>query len=293
MPHRPRRRPAAPTLPASAAVASRYDDVVRTLRAAGCVFAEDEATVLLASADDVAQLDATVAQRVSGLPLEQVVGWAEICGLRVTVAPGVFVPRRRTETLALEASRLATVASDMARAADGVPVVVDLCCGSGAIALVVARALEDARPPRPVELHAADVEPAAVACARANLRAVGGAVHEGDLFDALPRDLVGRIDVLTANVPYVPSDEVGLLPAEARLHEPLVTLDGGRDGLVLLRRVAATAPRWLAPGGHVLVETSERQRSAAVDAFDAAGLTTRVVSDPERGATVVVGTLPA
>jgi release factor glutamine methyltransferase len=142
----------------------------------------------------------------------------------------------------------------------------------------------------PVELYAADVEAAAVRCARRNVSRVGGLVFEGDLFEPLPSALKGRVDVLLANVPYVPSDEVRLLPAEARLHEPLVTLDGGADGLGILRRVSAEAGSWLAPGGRVLVETSEDQSAIAVAIFEGDGLAARVISEPEYGATVVVGT---
>lgn len=250
-------------------------DLVATLRAAGCVFAEDEAELLIASARDEAELTQMLEQRVSGLPLEQVVGWASFRGLRIEVDPGVFVPRRRTEILAAEA--IALLPSERA-------VVLDLCCGSGALGVAVASAGV------PVELYAADVEAAAVRCARRNVSRVGGQVFEGDLFEPLPSALEGRVDVLLANVPYVPSDEVRLLPAEARLHEPLVTLDGGADGLGILRRVSAGAGSWLAPGGHVLVETSEDQSATAVAIFEGDGLAARVISEPEYGATVVVGT---
>jgi release factor glutamine methyltransferase len=246
---------------------------VSALRAAGCVFAEDEAELILAAARAGDELAALVDRRVSGLPLELVLGWAEFRGLRIAVAPGVFVPRRRTEFLVAEA---------LAHAPDAA-VVVDLCCGSGAVGAALAAALD-----RP-EVHAADVDPAAVRCARGNLADAGGRVYAGDLFDALPGALRGRVDILAANVPYVPSDEVALLPAEARDHEPLVALDGGADGLDVLRRVAAEGPRWLAPGGCLLVETSERQAPAAVDAFTRAGLTTRLAVCEELFAHVVTG----
>lgn len=207
--------------------------VVTRLRAAGCVFAEDEAELLLATARRPAELAAMVERRISGLPLEHVLGWAEFHGLRVAVDPGVFVPRRRTEFLVQQA----LAAAD----ASGPVVVVDLCCGSGALGAALASALPGS------ELHAADIEPAAVRCARRNLAAFGGHVYEGDLFAPLPAELRGRVSILTANVPYVPSGEVGLLPPEARDHEPLVALDGGADGLDIMRRVALAAPRWLAP----------------------------------------------
>ncbi|MGW0763504.1 putative protein N(5)-glutamine methyltransferase [Streptomyces sp. NPDC002814] len=254
---------------------SSYDAVVAALRAAGCVFAEDEAQLILGAARDTDELAAMVRRRADGLPLELVLGWAEFRGLRITVEPGVFVPRRRTEFLVEQALAQAPDAS----------VVVDLCCGSGAVGAALAAALGQ------VDLHAADIDPAAVRCARRNIAPLGGHVHTGDLFEALPGELRGRVDILAANVPYVPSGEVGLLPAEARDHEPLVALDGGADGLDVLRRVAADAPRWLAPGGCLLVETSEAQAPAAVDAFDDGGLTARLAVSEEWYANVVIGTL--
>lgn len=248
--------------------------LVARLRAAGCVFAEEEAGLLLEAASSPDELEDMVSRRERGLPLEQVVGHAEFCGLRVYVDPGVFVPRRRTEHLARQAVELAR--------ARRVPVGVDLCCGSGCVAAVVAREIE------PLELYASDVEPAAVACARRNLEA-SGRVVAGDLFEGLPEEISGRVDVLVANVPYVPTAEIGLMPAEARLHEPAVALDGGGDGLDVLRRVAAQAPRWLAPGGSLLVETSERQAGTAVGVLAGQGLQARVSRDADLGATVVIG----
>lgn len=248
-------------------------DVVTRLRAAGCVFAEDEARLLVETARTPAELADMVERRVAGLPLEHVLGWAEFAGLRISVDPGVFVPRRRTELLAREAAALAR---------PGV-VVVDLCCGSGAVGVAVAVAVPG------IELHAADVDPAAVRCARRNVAAVGGQAYEGDLDAPLPPTLHGRVDVLLANAPYVPTDAVGLMPPEARLHEPRVALDGGTDGLDVQRRVATAAPRWLAPGGHLLIETSDRQAAHTAAAIAAAGLTARVVQDAELDATVVIG----
>ncbi len=209
-------------------------------------------------------------RRAAGQPLEQVVGWAEFCGLRIALAPGVFVPRRRTEFLVRQATALA-------RPGD---VIVDLCCGAGAIGAALAAAVDRA------QVHAADLDPAAVACARQN---VPGHVYQGDLYDALPAGLRGRVAVLVANVPYVPSGEIGFLPPEARSHEPLAALDGGPDGLGVLRRVAAGAPDWLMPGGYLLIETSERQAPAAAAAFAASGLAPRIAVSEELGAAVIVG----
>jgi release factor glutamine methyltransferase len=242
------------------------------LRASGCVFAEDEARLLIAEAGTPVDLTAMVERRAAGLPLEQVLGWAEFCGLRIGVDPGVFVPRRRTEFLVARAVALAPAR----------PVVLDLCCGTGAVAAALGAALDGA------ELYAADVDPAAVRCARRNLPA--GRVHEGDLYAPLPAALHGRVDILAANVPYVPTDDIGLLPQEARVHEPLVALDGGADGLDVLRRVAAQAPRWLAPGGRLYVETSRRQAPPAALAFTREGLNVEVADSDEFGATVVIGT---
>jgi release factor glutamine methyltransferase len=255
--------------------------VVARLRAAGCVFAEEEAALLVAAAPTPAALAALVDQRAAGTPLEQVVGWAAFCGLRIAVAPGVFVPRRRTEFLAGHAIELGR------QAARPRTVVVDLCCGTGALGVAVAAALPG------VELHAVDLDPAAVACARRNVEPIGGRVYEGDLDAPLPRELRGHVDLMLANVPYVPTGEVPLLPAEARLHEPRAALDGGADGLDVLRRVAAAAPRWLAPGGHLLVETSERQAADVVRIVGAVELVARTAASEELEATVVVGTRPA
>lgn len=254
---------------------SAHPGVVAQLRAAGCVFAEDEAALILASAQTPADVAAMVVRRCAGEPLEHVVGWTDFCGLRIEVGPGVFVPRRRTEFLVRHAVSLADGRSGL--------VVLDLCCGSGALGLAVSAALED------VQLYASDVEPAAVRCASHNI-GLRGNVYAGDLYASLPDSLVGRVDLVLANVPYVPTDEMRYLPTEAREHEPLVTLDGGADGLDVLRRVAAEAPRWLAPGGHLLSETSAGQVSQACDVLTAAGLVSAHVADDELDANVVVGT---
>ncbi|WP_374225921.1 putative protein N(5)-glutamine methyltransferase [Cellulomonas sp. PS-H5] len=268
--------------------------LVARLRAAGCVFAEDEAALLVAEARDAAELDAMTARRVAGEPLEQVVGWAEFRGLRIGVEPGVFVPRARTGLLVREAVRALRGGAGSAIGAMGVtgatgarPVVVDLCCGTGAVGLAVA-----AEHPG-VALWAVDLDPAAVACARRNAAALGPAdatVLLGDLDAPLPAELEGRVDVLVANAPYVPTAEIAHMPTEARDHEPRVALDGGADGVDLHRRVAASAPRWLAPGGHLLIETSVRQAGDTAAACEGQGLTVRVVHDDDLDGTVVIAT---
>ncbi len=261
----------------SSSAAAPLAGVVAALRAAGCVFAEDEARLLSEAARDQAELEAMVGQRAAGLPLEHVVGWAEFCGLRVAVDPGVFVPRRRTEFLIRQAAALTPAGA----------VAVDLCCGSGAMGLALASAADLG------ELHAVDVDEAAVRCARRNLEAAGGLVYLGDLFGPLPQRLRGRVDTLIANVPYVPSGEVALLPAEARLHEARVALDGGGDGLDVLRRVVAGAAQWLAPGGHLLIETSERQVPAALAIFAGNELRPEMATSDEFAAAVIIGSAGA
>jgi len=250
-----------------------------------------------------------VARRAAGLPLEQILGWAEFCGLRIAVDPGVFVPRRRTEFLVQQALLIRGGGSAGYPGRKSLPpdppgeppdhggparppvapwarpgvIVVDLCCGAGAIGAALAAAIDQA------EVHAVDLDPAAVRCARRN---VPGQVYQGDLYQPLPARLRGLVGILAANVPYVPTGEIGFLPPEARAHEPLVALDGGPDGLDVLRRVAAGAPGWLAPGGRLLIETSDRQAPLAAAAFAASGLTARTATSVDLNATVLIGTLP-
>ena len=232
------------------------------------MFAEEEAALLLAQASGADELEAMVVARESGLPLEQVLGWVELDGGRYVVAPGVFVPRQRSLLLLrLAAPRLRPGA-----------VVVDLCCGTGALGAALL-----ARQPG-LDLHAADLDPAAVACARRNLPAER--VHAGDLFDALPATLRGRVDVLVANAPYVPTDAIAAMPPEARDHEHRVALDGGADGLDVQRRLVAPAPDWLAPGGLLLLETGRDQAPDTAALVAAAGLRAAVHYDDVAGCAV-------
>lgn len=254
--------PGAPLLPT----------VVDALRAAGCVFAEDEARLLVAAARSPRDLARLVAARSAGIPLEHLLGWATFFGLRIVVAEGVFVPRRRTELLVRESARLA-------RPGD---VVVDLCCGSGAVGAAIAAAVEGVR------LLVADIEEAAVACALENV-GPGGEVYQGDLYEALPPGIRGQVAVLAVNAPYVPTDAIGFMPPEARMHEPRIALDGGADGLDVQRRVAASATEWLTPRGHLLIETSRAQAEQTRGLMTAHGLSARIVRSATLEATVVVG----
>lgn len=312
------------------------EPVIAALRSAGCVFAEAEARLLVEAAAGPDELAELVARRSRGEPLEYVVGWAEFCGLRIAVEPGVFVPRRRSEFLvdlaverATAAARarsavtagerraaathgLAAGARGLAAGARGPTVgaaigdlpgttpagsgqlgpggrltVVDLCCGSGALGAAIASRLPGA------EVHAADLDPVAVRCARRNLPRV----HRGDLFDALPARLRGRIDLLVTVTPYVPTGDIRLLPPEARDHEPRTALDGGPDGLALLRRLVPRTPGWLAPGGTFLTETSETQAPLAAALLTEHGLRPTIEqltsAEEEVVATVVTARSPA
>lgn len=238
------------------------------------MFAEDEADLLLTTAAPD-QLENMVRERVRGVPLEQILGWAEFGGLRVAVAPGVFVPRRRTELLLRQALMLAPPQ----------PVVVELCCGSAALALALASALPA------VELYVTDIDPAAVECAGRNLASLPGfaGVFQGDLYEPLPHALAGRVNLLLANAPYVPTASIELLPPEARLYEPRLALDGGLDGLHVVQRIIAGAMRWLAPDGRLLVETSASQASEVVATLECHEMAGRIVTSDELDATAVIG----
>jgi release factor glutamine methyltransferase len=234
----------------------------RELAAAGCVSARAEAAWLLEESPDEAGLRAMVARRAAGEPLQYVIGWAPFGPLRLRVGPGVFVPRPETEGLA---DRAATLRPRVA---------VDLCTGSGAIACFLAAQVPGAR------VVATELDPGALPWARINAARFGVELLAGDLDEPLPAELAGRVDVLCANVPYVPGAAIATLPRDVRDHEPRLALDGGADGLDVLRRLAPRAGRWLAPGGRLLCEIGEDQAEAATALVTAAGLA-RVAVHPD------------
>jgi release factor glutamine methyltransferase len=180
--------------------------------------------------------EALIARRIAGERLEHVLGWVEFCGLRLEIDPGVFIPRPQTEALAEQAAALRPA------------VALDLFAGCGAIACVVKARNPDAR------VVAGEIDPGALACARRNGERFGVEVFESDVDRGIPDELDGRVDVLTANVPYVPSAELPYVPHDG---EPAAALDGGPDGLDWVGRVTDAAPRWLYPGGTLLIEVAE------------------------------------
>ncbi len=251
------------------------EELAAQLRRAGSVFAEDEAALLLREFEGNELAEAVLA-RCEGEPLEQIVGWALFAGVRIAVHPGVFVPRRRTELLLeLALSRLPRHG-----------VLVEMCCGAAPVATAVATARSDVR------VHACDLLPASVLCALENLAPLGGTALAGDLADGVPEELDGRVDVLVANAPYVPSAQLSLMPREARVHEPVVALDGGDDGTRVQARVAELAPGLLRPGGVLLVETSRPQAARTAEIVEAAGMLAVVHTDDELDGTAVSGVLP-
>ena len=248
---------------------SEMAEVVARLRAAGCVYADREAALLLEAADGAA-LDELVARRVAGEPLEHVLGRVEFRGLRLAVGPAVFVPRQRT----------AVVVEEGARGLKADAIVVDLCCGAGTIGAAIRAVRPD------VELWATELDATAADCARENL---GDVVRIGDLFEPLPSRLWGRLDLVATNLPYVPTDAIATMPPEARDHEPRLALDGGNDGLRLHRRAVPEAAGWLAPGGRLVVECGRAQAATLADLMRAEGLDASVVTDDALDGTAVIG----
>ncbi len=225
--------------------------------------AEEEAALLLAAATDPEVLEALVCRRTAGEPLAWVVGGVDFCGLRIRVDPGVYVPRGQTEALAERAASLLP--------AEGVAV--DLCTGAGAVAAVLR-----ARRPEATVLGT-DIDPTAVGCAQAN----GVEALLGDLDAPLPPALRGSVDVITAVVPYVPTDELAFLPRDVVAFEPRRALDGGRGGVEVLSALVARGASWLRPGGWLLLEIGGRQAVAVSAALEAAGFGEIIILRDEEG----------
>jgi release factor glutamine methyltransferase len=227
--------------------------VVRMLAEGGCVAPGVEADALFrAASEGVGPIEELVARRLRGDPLAWITGWVRFCGVRLCIDVRVFVPRPHSEALARRAVSLLPAAG---RA-------VDLCTGSGAVAAV----LGSARPRAAVV--ATDADPLAVACARRN----GVRALLGNLDEPLPRSWRGRVDVMTAVVPYVPTEELHLLPRDVLANEPRRALDGGPRGTTVLLRAAEAAARLLRPGGSVLLEIGGHQAAEMTSTMADIGL---------------------
>jgi len=212
-----------------------HEEVGEMLARAGCIASDEEAAELIGAAggdDDV--LAHFVRRRVSGEPTAWIVGQIRFCGLPVKVHRGVYVPRWQTELLA---ERAAALLPDHG-------VAVDVCTGSGAIAVVLQARRPSAR------VVATDADRRAVKCARDN----AVEAYLGDLTAAVPAGLAGDVDVLTGVVPYVPRDSLHLLARDVLSFEPRGALDGGERGTETLIRAAHEAVGWLRPGGALLLE---------------------------------------
>jgi release factor glutamine methyltransferase len=212
-----------------------------------------------------------VRRRRDGEPAEYILGWVEFAGVRLAVGPGVFIPRRWSESMMLRAVELLdAVAGDTA---------VDLGTGSGAIALAIHTRHPDST------VLATDSSPKAAAWATRNCAGRSGLeVHVGDLYDALPGALEHQVDVIVGSLPYVPADELAGLPRDHLITEPPSAFDGGAEGLAIVGRALAEAPRWLRPSGSILLEIGHSQGAPATAMAAAAGLSgARIHRDGEGG----------
>lgn len=230
---------------------AEIDAAAQELARAGFLAPVAEAAELAAAAETGAALTALVERRTTGEPLAWITGRTTFCGEEIQVDPGVYVPRPQTQPMAEDAALLLPPGG----------IAVDLCTGSGAVAAVLGRRRPHAR------IVGTDLDPRAVACARSN----GVEAHRGDLADALPADVIGRVDVVTGVVPYVPTEALHLLPRDVRAHEPRTALDGGDAGMALLTRAVQAAAGVVRPGGHLLLELGGDQDALLAPVLRAVG----------------------
>lgn len=223
--------------------------VTDRLLAAGCVSADEEATEFLAAAPDEPTLEAWLRRREQGEPPAWITGTHVFCGQTLHIAAGVYVPRIQSEELA---RRAAALLIDNGRA-------VDLCTGAGAVAAHLMAQVPTAT------VIGIDIDARAAACAHRN----GVPTAMADLAGPLRRH--EGFDLVTAVAPYVPTGELGLLPADVQRYEPRLALDGGADGLDLVRRVVAAAGHLLRPGGWLLIEIGGDQDEALAPTLAATG----------------------
>ncbi len=213
------------------------------------------------SPDEVSALGTALKRRIKREPPQYIFGEAEFRGLALKVTSDVLIPRPETELLAGEAVKLG-------RELDPALAVIDLCTGSGCIAVSVASEV-----PGPL-VYATDISEKALQVARENAERAGVSERvrslSGDLFAPLPGELKGRAGIIVSNPPYIPEGDLQSLDPEVRDFEPRGALAGGEDGLSFIRRIVSGAPLFLAPGGWLLVEmgygqSGEVRRMAEAD----------------------------
>ena len=251
----------------------------RLLAAASRLTRRDLAVVEAVGAEAVSRFEALVRRRRAGEPLQYLEGSVQFGHLELLTDRRALIPRPETEQL-WEAV--------VAEIGDGAPrVIVDLCTGSGNLALALKSHYPEAA------VHGTDISAAALDLAAQNARRTRLDVewHEGDLFDALPASLAGHVDVLVANPPYLADHELEALPRDVRDHEPRVALVAGPSGDELLAGIAAQAFRWLVPGGVVACEISEFRSAIAKRMFG--DYAARVTADLSGRPRFVIGRTPA
>lgn len=236
---------------------------------------EHEMRRLEAMAPDHDALQALIRRRVSGEPLQYIEGSAQFGPVQLMVDERVLIPRPETETLYEISSRMVRMPE----------VIIDLCTGSGALALALKTRFPGA------SVFATEISPEALEVARENVARTGLRVYlaEGDVFDPLPAALLGEADLIVANPPYVAEKEFDELPEDVR-REPRVALVSGRTGLEVIEKIGASAADWLRPGGVVVCEIGETQGVAAASSF--AGLAMVVRTDLNGRDRYVVGVKP-
>lgn len=227
-----------------------------------------------------------VARRAAREPAAMILGRTEFWGIPIRVAPDVLIPRPETEGIIEEALRLS------ARDGLGLRTIADIGTGSGCLAIALAAEFPDAR------IFAADISPAALDLARTNVEAAGVSarvrVIEGDLFEPMGSlSLEGGIDLVVANPPYVRRGEIDSLAPEVSRWEPRAALDGGPDGLSVIRRLIDGARRFLRPGGFLVFEIGHDQGPGILDLLDRSGFVEAVVAPDLAGLPrVVVARIP-
>jgi release factor glutamine methyltransferase len=204
------------------------------------------------SPEERAAFRASIERRAAGEPLQYVTGEMPFRHLVLRVEPGVFIPRPETEVLVDAVIETIKSLED--------PLVIDLCTGSGAVATCVAYEVPSAR------VVSSDVSEPAVEAARRNALYAGVddrvQVLQGSLFEPVSRELLGTVDAVVSNPPYIPTEAVRSLPEEILAYEPMAALDGGVDGLDVARVIAAEAYQWLKPGGMLAMEVDETRAQA-------------------------------